>query len=73
MIAQETIRRDDGATLYRTYSDAGYRIRQTETGAIYDEAVDIAADRYSYTETDEPIEDDTDAAEILSILLGGAV
>lgn len=32
--------RDDGVKLYRTYSDQGFRIQQ-ETGAVYDEAIDV--------------------------------
>ena len=34
--------RSDGVELYRTYSDAGYLIRQVETGAGYSEASDSA-------------------------------
>lgn len=42
--------------LIRTYSDAGFRILQTETGAVYDEAIDVKPLRYTYVETDEKIE-----------------
>ena len=42
MIVREHYKtRTDGVELYRTYSDAGYLIRQAETGAEYDEASDI--------------------------------
>lgn len=36
--------------LIRTYSDAGKRILQTETGAVYDEAIDVKPLRYTYVE-----------------------
>lgn len=42
--------------LVRTYSDSGLKIRQIETGDVYDDAVDVAPCRYTYEETDEPIE-----------------
>lgn len=43
MIVREFYRtRKDGVSLYRTYSDAGYLIRQTQTGAEYAEAIDVA-------------------------------
>ena len=48
--------RSDGVNLFRTYSDEGKRIRQTDTGAIYDEAVDIENSGHTYEETDELIE-----------------
>ena len=42
MIVREHYKtRTDGVELYRTYSDAGYLIRQAETGAEYDEAIDV--------------------------------
>lgn len=39
------------------WSDAGMRIRQVETGIVYDDAVDVMPCRYTYEETDEPIEE----------------
>lgn len=48
--------RDDGVNLYRTYSDAGFYILQTDTNAKYAEAIDIETATYTYTETDELIE-----------------
>lgn len=38
------------------YSDSGLRIRQIETGKIYDNAEDNIPCVYSYEETDEPID-----------------
>ena len=52
--------RSDGVELYRTYSDAGYLIRQVETGAEYSEAIDVENATYTYTETDNLIPDDFD-------------
>ena len=63
--------RKDGVKLYRTYSDAGMMIRQTQTGAEYAEAVDVADAPYTYTETEtripaeEAAEDTETAAKIL--------
>lgn len=48
--------REDGVNLYRTYSDEGYKIKQVQTGAIYDEAIDIENTKYTYIETEEKIE-----------------
>ena len=62
--------RDDGVKLYRTYSNTNMRIRQDQTGAVYDEAIDVENRGYTYTETDIPVEEDTAAEEILNILLG---
>lgn len=55
-----------------TYSDAGMKILQNETGIVYDDAMDVPAMKYTYTETTTPIEDrDITAEEALNILLGG--
>ena len=49
-----------GIDLYRTYSDENKIIRQIETGAEYDEAIDVADENgniaYTYEETDKDIE-----------------
>ena len=45
----------DGVNLYRTYSDEGFKIKQKQTGAIYDEAIDVENAPYTYTETKELI------------------
>ena len=61
MIVREHYKtRTDGVELYRTYSDAGYRIRQAETGTEYDEAIDVDGAPYAYTETDKLVTDDFD-------------
>ena len=57
MIVKEFYRtRKDGVNLYRTYSDEGVYIVQNETGAEYDEAIDVEGAPYTYSETDKPIE-----------------
>lgn len=61
MIVKEHYKtRTDGVELYRTYSDAGYLIRQAETGAEYDEAIDVDGTPYTYTETDKLVTDNFD-------------
>mgnify|MGYP003291872263 CR=1 FL=1 len=47
--------REDGVILYRTYSDTSHKLRQLETGVIYDEAIDVESANYSYEETDDII------------------
>lgn len=59
----------DGREFVRTWSDNGLRIVQ-ETGAVYDEAVDVAGSGHSYTETDEATTDEITDTEALNILLG---
>lgn len=49
--------RADNVKLYRTYSDEGYRIKQVETGNVYDEAIDVEDANYTYEETTEKIEE----------------
>lgn len=61
-------------TLIKTYSDRGMMIEQVGTGARYAEAIDPEVMGRTYTETDEPIEQDdeeAEAEEILNIILGG--
>lgn len=61
-------------TLVRHYSDSGMMIRQVETGVLYSDAVDVIPCRYTYEETDTPVEqtaeDLQDAAQAAKILLG---
>ena len=44
-------------TLIKHYSDQGYLLLQVETGAKYPEPVDIVPCPFTYTETDERVED----------------
>jgi len=67
------VKEDYKGHFIRTYSDTGFRIMQTETGIIYDEAID-KTDK-EYVETDEKRDDWTpsgsnEAAELLSIITG---
>lgn len=58
MIKRELFKeRKDGVKLYRTYSDENYRIKQIETGNIYDEAIDVEDANFTYVETNEKIEE----------------
>ena len=57
MIVKEFYKtRSDGEKLYIFHSKNGYKIKQVETGNIYDEAIDVEGANYTYVETDEPIE-----------------
>lgn len=47
--------REDGVTLYRTYSTDGKYLKQQPTGIEYAEAVDVENAPYWYIETDKPI------------------
>lgn len=59
MIVREFYKtRSDGVSLYRTYSDAGYMIRQVQSGAEYAEAIDTADAPYTYEETETKIQTD---------------
>ena len=56
MIVKEFYRkREDGVNLYRSYSDAGFYIKQVETGIEYEEAIDVENAHYTYEETDKLI------------------
>lgn len=57
--------REDGVVLIRTYSDLGMMIERD--GVRYSEAIDPAELGRTYTETDEPIEQDEiePAAEVI--------
>ena len=71
MIKTETIT-ISGKAFIRTYSDKGMMIHGGSPEAEYTEALDPADLGRTYTETDIPIEEgESDAEEILNILLGG--
>lgn len=53
MIVSEFV---DSGSRIRHYSDLGVMIRQVETGAVYEDAVDAIPCKYTYEETDIPIE-----------------
>ena len=45
------MKRKDGVRLYKTYSDAGVKVLQIETGSVYDCAIDVEDANYTYEET----------------------
>ena len=47
--------RNDGVSLYRTYSDINHYIKQVETGNVYSEAIDTDDAPYTYEETEDEI------------------
>ena len=47
--------RDDGINLYITYSDNNKMIIQNETGHVYQHAIDVADNSYTYSESAEEI------------------
>jgi len=55
MIIEELV--EDGQRV-RHYSDQDMKILQVETGLIYEDAVDVIPCKYTYEETDQPIEHD---------------
>lgn len=70
MIITETVT-INGRQFVHTYSDAGMMIERDDIE--YDEAYDPADTGRTYTETNIPIDADTNAEQILNILLGGDV
>lgn len=53
MIIVETV---DEGTREKRYSDKDVMIRQIETGNLYEDAMDVIPCKYTYEETDIPIE-----------------
>ena len=45
--------RADGVKLYKTYSTGNFKIRQVQTGHVYDTAIDVEDAPYTYEETTE--------------------
>ena len=57
MIIRELYRtREDGVRLFRSYSNEGFKIKQLETGDIYDDAIDVESANYTYEEVEEKVE-----------------
>ena len=55
------------------YSDRNMKIRQIETGKLYEDAIDVMPCQYTYEETDIPIpieDEEIDDSEALNIILG---
>jgi len=53
---------NDGAFI-KHYSDVGMLLLQNETGIMYSDPVDLVPCRYTYSETDIPIEVEEEAEE----------
>ena len=47
--------RADGVKLYKTYSTDNFKIRQLETGHVYDTAIDVEGAPFTYEETAEMV------------------
>ena len=47
--------RADGVKLYKTYSTENFKLRQVETGHIYDSAIDVENAPFTYEETTEMV------------------
>jgi hypothetical protein len=45
-------------TLVRHYSNKGMKLKQVETGIVYDEAIDLIPCEFTYEETDERVEEE---------------
>lgn len=64
-------------TLIRHYSDKGVMLLQNETGIMYSDPVDVVPCRYTYTETDVPVDSENEngtgfsAEDALDIIVGG--
>lgn len=55
----------------RHYSDQGFKLRQVETGELFDDAIDVIPCQFTYVETTEPAEEpEIDDAEALRIITG---
>lgn len=51
-------------TLIKTWTDDETKVLlQVETGAMYDEAIDLYPCRYTYEEIDKPIEEEEDTED----------
>lgn len=55
IITEFYLTRKDGITLYKSYSDRGFYIRQIETGNVYSEAIDVENASYTYEEIEDKI------------------
>lgn len=68
MVKSETI----SDKYVRHISDAGLKIRQVETGRIFNEAVDRTPCKFTYEETDIESDIEPDYKALLDIITGGA-
>ena len=67
MVVRENYRiREDGVQLVRFYSDLGFRIMCNETGEVYDEVINTFDTLFTFSETDEPIEEEEEEEDVLN-------
>lgn len=52
IIVEDLGDRSDGVKLIRRYSDKGVMLLQNETGAMYEDPIDVEDAHYTYSETD---------------------
>ena len=63
--------REDGVELFRSFSDTGMMIRKDGTQELYSEAIDVSGTANTFTETDIPVEDESEpTVEDLLVMLG---
>ncbi len=62
------VKEDINGRLIKHSSDNGLYIRQVETGIEYAEAIDVIPCRYTYEETDKPIEEIEEIEETENII-----
>ena len=58
-----TVQLDESNVLH--YSDQGFKIRQIETGDLFNDAGDLIPCTYTYEETDIPVDEPVDPEEDL--------
>lgn len=56
--------RADGVKLYRTFSDSSLKIKQNETGIVLTDALDVETAAWTYTETNERIENKHEQSKV---------
>lgn len=57
----------------RRYSNKSVKLRQVETGILYNDAADIVPCPFTYEEADEPIDEEPmDPQQALDAIFGGA-
>lgn len=71
MIAREFFTTQDGKSLFKTYSTAGFKIQKNGTLEIYDEAVDLESTSFEYIETTELVTDYEDKLKEGTIIPDG--
>lgn len=50
--------REDGISIYQTYSDRGVMLKQNETGVLYQDPIDVEGAPFTYSETEIKIKEE---------------